>query len=103
MRLWVARFAESSDGCVAPPPSTLFTCDVGPLRLSTTQGTETFSLTASSAADTHRSSEEDRSDKIQSKTGRLTLQIRSRKGGGISGKNFQINPRRNNLVPEVNL
>ena len=65
--------AESSDDRVAPSPSTLLLCDVpldeGFLLLSTTQGTETLSLTASNAADTHKSRKEDRGeDTIQSKT-----------------------------------
>jgi hypothetical protein len=57
----VVEAAESSDDGVAPSPSTLLICDDvpldggGSLLLSTTHGTETFSLTASNAADTHKS------------------------------------------------
>jgi hypothetical protein len=62
IRLSVVEAAESSDDCVAPSPSTLLICDVpsdgGFLLLSTTHGTETFSLTASNAADTHKSRKE---------------------------------------------
>lgn len=63
-KLWGRRIrveaAGSSDVCIAPSPSTLFVWDVpldgrSLLLLSTTHGTETFSLTASNAADTHKS------------------------------------------------
>jgi hypothetical protein len=80
-----------------------FRCRV--LTSFTTHGTETFSSTASNAADTHKSRKVDR-DKVtnQPKAGqRLTFQIRSRKGGGIPSKHFQVNFRRKDLVSEVNL
>jgi hypothetical protein len=94
MRLSVARAAEPSDGCVTPLPSTLVTCDVGPLLFSTTQGTETFSLTASSAADTHRSSKEDRyENKIQIKDRATYASDQIPKRWGYPGQEFSGQPR----------
>jgi hypothetical protein len=59
IRLCMVEAAGSSDVCVAPPSTLLLICDMPLdgefLLLSTTHGTETFSLTASNAADTHKS------------------------------------------------
>ena len=58
-RFCVTEAAESFGGCAAPSPSALLVCGASSPEfrlLSTTQGTETFSLTASSAADTQTSS-----------------------------------------------